>query len=148
MTIEPSHVTSTTAIHTNSKPLQLNKIDDSLDPNLVDRNSTESNDTGYTSGASPSYVTETKDTTENPEFKLEFKEESEAISDIPPVNTPQSGYLTRDHKGKFGSFDKQLSVQLSQTSITSTSSDYVRFCICSPHLLQTWGQDGESQSCQ
>ena len=132
MTIEPSHVTSTTVIHTNSKPLQLNKIDDSLDPNLVDRNSTESNDTGYTSGASPSYVTETKDTTENPgmqEFKLEFKEESEAISDIPPVNTPQSGYLTRDHKGKFGSFDKQLSVQLSQTSITSTSSDYVRFYV-------------------
>ena len=113
MTIEPSHVTSTTVIHTNSKPLQLNKIDDSLDPNLVDRNSTESNDTGYTSGASPSYVTETKDTIENPgmqEFKLEFKEESEAISDIPPVNTPQSGYLTREHKRKFGSFDKQLGV--------------------------------------
>ena len=99
---------------------------------MVDRNCTESNDTGYTSGASPSYVTETKDTTKNlgmQEFKLEFKEESEAISDIPPVNTPQSGYLTRDHKGKFGSFDKQLSVQLSQTSITSTSSDYVRFYV-------------------
>ena len=112
MTIEPSHVTSTTVIHTNSKPIQLNKIDDSLDPNLVDRNSTKSNDTGYTSGASPNYVTENKDTRENPgmqEFKLEFKEESEAISDIPLVNTPQSGYLTRD-KGKFGSFDKQLSV--------------------------------------
>jgi hypothetical protein len=131
MTIEPSHVTSTTIIHTNSKPLQLNKIDDSLDPNLVDRNSTESNDTGYTSGASPSYVTENKDTTDNPdvrEFKLEFKDESDAISDIPPVSIPQSGYLTRD-KGKLGSFDKQLSVQLSQTSMTSTSSDYVRFYV-------------------
>ena len=141
MTIEPSHVISTTVIHTidiidyyniyahtRSKPLQLNKTDDTLDPNLVDRNSTESNDTGYTSGASPSYVTEDKHTTQNSmqEFKLEFKDESEAISDIPPVSTPQSGLPTCD-KGKLGSFDKQLSVQLSQTSITSTSSDYVRF---------------------
>ena len=130
MTIEPSHVINTTVIHTNSKPLQLNKTDDTLDPNLVDRNSTESNDTGYTSGASPSYVAEDKHTTQNgmQEFKLEFKDESEAISDIPPVSTPQSGLPICD-KGKLGSFDKQLSVQLSQTSITSTSSDYVRFYV-------------------
>ena len=132
MTIEPSHVTSTTVIHTNSKPLQLSKIDDGLDPNLVDRNSTESNDTGYTSGASPSYATENKRTTVSPnmqEFKLEFQDETEVLSDIPPiVNTPQPGFSIRD-KGKLGSFDKQLSVQLSQTSITSTSSDYVRFYV-------------------
>lgn len=130
MTIEPSHVTSTTVIHTSSKPLQLNKIDDTLDPNLVDRNSTESNDTGYTSGASPSYSSEDKNTTQNntQEFKLEFKEVNETISEVPPVSTPQSGFLTHD-KGKLGSFDKQLSVQLSQTSITSTSSDYVRFYV-------------------
>ena len=132
MTIEPSHVTSTTVIHTNSKSLQLNKTDDTLDPNLVDRNSTESNDTGYTSGASPSYVAEDKNTTQNgmQEFKLEFKDENETISDIPPsLITPQSGLSKRDFKGKLGSFDKQLSVQLSQTSITSTSSDYVRFYV-------------------
>lgn len=126
MTVEPCHVTSTVVIHTNSKPLQLNKIDDNnLDPMLVDRNSTESNDTGYTSGASPSYVTENKRSTENSgmqEFKLEFKEECETISDVPPVNMPQSGFSMRD-KGKLGSF------QLSQTSITSASSDYVRFYV-------------------
>ena len=130
MTIEPSHVTSTTVIHTSSKPLQLHKTDDTLDPNLVDRNSTESNDTGYTSGASPSYASGDKNSTQTgmQEFNLKFKDDIETISDIPPVSTPSEPPLIRD-KGKLSSFDKQLSFQLSQTSITSTSSDYIRFYV-------------------
>ena len=124
MTIEPSHVTSTT-IHTNSKPLQLD------DPSLVDRNSTESNDTGYTSSAaSPGCVPEDRNSNNTcmQEFKLQFKDECE---DTPSLATPVGSLSGRD-KGKplgAGASEKQLSFQLSQSSITSSASDYVRFYV-------------------
>lgn len=124
MTIEPSHVTSTT-INTNySKPLQLD------DPSLVDRSSTESNDTGYTSGASPGCVPEDKNSgnTCMQEFKLKFKDDCE---DTPSLST-SSGSLSVREKGKptgSGAYDKQLSFQLSQSSITSSASDYARFYV-------------------
>lgn len=122
MTIEPSHVTSTT-INTNSKSLQLD------DPSLVDRSSTESNDTGYTSGAGPGCAPEDKDSSSTcvQEFKLKFKDDGE---DTPSLST--SGSLSSREKGKhlgIGAYDKQLSFQLSQSSITSSASDYARFYI-------------------
>ena len=123
MTIEPSHVTSTT-INTNSKSLQLDA------PSLVDRSSTESNDTGYTSGASPGCAPEDKDSSNTcvQEFKLKFKDDGE---DTPSLST-SSGSLSSREKGKhsgIGAYDKQLSIQLSQSSITSSASDYARFYI-------------------
>ena len=123
MTIEPSHVTSTT-INTNSKSLQLDA------PSLIDRSSTESNDTGYTSGASPGYSPEDKDSSNTcvQEFKLKFKDDGE---DAPSLSN-SSGSLSSREKGKhsgIGAYDKQLGFQLSQSSITSSASDYARFYI-------------------
>ena len=124
MTIEPSHVTSTT-INTNSKSLQLN------DPSLVDRSSTESNDTGYTSGASPGCAPEDKDSSNTcvQEFKLKFNDDCE---DTPSPSTSSGSLSSVREKGKhsgIGTYDKQLSFQLSQSSITSSASDYARFYI-------------------
>lgn len=134
MTIEPSHVTSTT-IHVNSKPLQqLPKVmDDSINPSLIDRNSTESNDTGYTSGASPGFVVEDKNSASNSsmqEFKLQFSDELDttAQTDGPATTSTSTAGLPNREKGKSSS-DKHLNFQLSQTSVTSTASDFVRFYV-------------------
>ena len=100
---------------------------------MADRNSTESNDTGYTSGhgASPGCVIEDK-STKVQEFKLKFKDEHEMTTVRPP--TPPSELSSRFRSGKskpltLGTSDKQQSLQLSQSSIASTSSDYIRFYV-------------------
>ena len=123
MTIEPCHVSSTT-LHVNSKPLQhLPKIQDDA---VNDRNSTESNDTGYTSGASPGCVTDDRNSTKNAsmqEFKLKFKDDQDTTADA-----DQTSGRSSHEKGKASS-EKHLGYQLSQNSLTSTTSDYVRFYV-------------------
>lgn len=129
MTIEPSYVTNT-AIYPSSKPLQRQSLDDVFSPPTVDRSSTESNDTGYTSAVSPSAIAEEKSSSEATiqEFKLKFEDDYDAdheCTDVSSFAIPM-GATNRD-RGKPLGVDKQSSLQLSQASIASTVSDYVRF---------------------
>ena len=131
MSIEPSYVTNTT-VNSSSKPSlqqQHRKLDEVFIPPVVDRSSTESNDTGYTS-TSPSCATEDKDSSEAvvQEFSLKFEDDYDADHEgvgATPSLTAHTGGSGLD-RGRPTGFDKQSSLQLSQASLTSTLSDNVR----------------------
>ena len=102
-----------------------------------DRNSTESNDTGYTSGANPNCQGKNNKTNEASvrEFKLEFKEAesssttSSSSGDIQEVvmNIESSGSTPLGENSS--TYDPTARFFASQASIASTGSDYTKLYV-------------------